>query len=233
MDRRARSPDPLAATDRLLIDGSNLLHALARGRAGGAGDIDRPPGLDALPATAVIGRLRSAVPAQVGIELVLDGTPDRGMQGSRIASGLIVRHAGRRSADALLLRLVDEARAASGDAANAVDNILVVTDDRQLREQLHRRGARTAGTHWLIGRLDRRRLDAPGTGNRAAPRPQSGSRQSAAPAGHGTGDGTGDGDERAGWNPGRGATEKRGNPRRAPRRTTSGNPWQTRRRPSA
>jgi hypothetical protein len=191
-----RDRDPLAATDRLLVDGSNLLHAMREG-----------PGSE--PPSAVIGRLRGVVPANVGIELVLDGTPDPGMRGSRIASGLIVRHAGRRSADALLLALVDEARRATGERHDAVDNILVVTDDRELREQLRRRGARTAGTRWLIGRLDRRRVESPGTGNRRGPTPQSVADTSAAA----------DPDDRTGWKPGRGATVKRGNPWKRRRNT--------------
>ena len=82
--------DPLTGTDRLLIDGTNLLHAMSR-KAGAA------------PQAALIGRLRAIVPASVGIELIFDGAPDSGMRGERIASGLIVRHAGRRSADDVLL----------------------------------------------------------------------------------------------------------------------------------
>ena len=135
---RPVSADPLAGTDRLLVDGTNLLHALRR-----------EPG--ASPPAALIGRLRGIVPASVGIELVLDGPPDRGLHGSRIASGLIVRHSGGRSADALLLRLVDEARTAGGGTADSVDNLLVVTDDGALRHALRIRGVRTAGTRWLSG----------------------------------------------------------------------------------
>lgn len=178
------APDPLAGTDRLLVDGSNLLHAWRRTG-------------DAVPPAALIGRLRGAVPAETGIELVLDGPPDPGMRNTRVASGLIVRYSGRRTADDLLESLVDEAAIAAGRAA--LDNILVVTDDRDLRHRLQRRGVRTAGARWLIGRLQRERLEAPSTGNRRAPGP-------AAPE-------AGD-DDRRPWRPGRGATTKRGNPRR-------------------
>jgi hypothetical protein len=186
---RRTTTDPLAGTDRLLVDGSNLLHAL------------RHDGVGAPPA-AVIGRLRGAVPAGVGIELVLDGQADPGMHGARVASGLIVRYGGRRTGDELLLRLVDEARA-SGEGREAVDNILVVTDDRQLRQSLSARGVRTAGTQWLIGRLERGRLSAPSTGNSRGPvraDPQDA--------------------DRPGWRPGRGATRKRGNPKRRSRGQT-------------
>lgn len=188
---RKPSPDPLEGTDRLLIDGSNLLHALRR------------DGLGAPPA-ALIGRLRGVVPAGVGIELVLDGQPESGMHGARVASGLVVRYGGRRTGDDVLLRLVDEARAA-GEGREAVDNILVVTDDRRLRLTLRERGVRTAGTSWLIGRMDRGRLSSPSTGNARGPAPV----KTADPRD----------EDRPGWHPGRGATTKHGNPKRRPKGT--------------
>lgn len=176
--------DPLSATDRLIVDGSNLLHALAR-RSGPA------------PQAALIGRLRAAIPATIGVELVFDGAPEAGLRGERIASGLIVRHAGRRSADDVLLGLVDQARSAAGPGG--ASGLLIVTDDRELRVALQAKGARTAGTAWLLGRLDRPRLAAPSIGNRRPPPPPE--------SGH-------DDTERRPWKPGRGATVKRGNPRR-------------------
>lgn len=185
--------DPLTGTDRLLIDGTNLLHALSR-----------KPG--AAPQAALIGRLRAIVPASIGIELVFDGAPDRGMRGERVASGLIVRHAGRRSADEVLLSLVDETRAVAGAAATGA--LLVVSDDHALRASLRAKGARTAGSAWLLGRLERPKLSAPSVGNRRPP-PVSRPTEERDPD-----------VERPGWNPGRGATTKRGNPRR--RRPSSG-----------
>ena len=119
--------DPLTGIDRLLVDGSNLLPALAR-RGGQA------------PQAALIGRLRAAIPAPVGIELVFDGAPAPGLRDTRIAAGLIVRHGGRRSADALLIDLVDHARAVAGAAAAA--GLLVITDDRDLRVAVQSKGAR-------------------------------------------------------------------------------------------
>jgi len=86
-----------------------------------------------------------------------------------------------------------------------------VTDDRDLRHGSRLRGARTAGSAWLLGRLDARRLSSPSVGN---PRPARGARPVSAASQI-------DGDpaemDRAGWKPGRGATTKRGNPRRAPK----------------
>ena len=52
-----------------------------------------------------------------------------------------------------LLSLVDETRVSDGPLGTAA--ILVVTDDRDLRHGLQNRGARTAGTAWLLGRLER------------------------------------------------------------------------------
>lgn len=193
--------DPLIGTDRLLIDGTNLLHALAR----------RP---GAAPPAALIGRLRAAIPASVGIELVLDGAPDRGMRGQRVASGLLIRHSGRRSADALLIDLVTDTRVAAGPTATA--GLLVVSDDHDLRTRVRAAGARTTGTAWLIGRLERPRLASPSVGNRRPPKPAVASASaSAAASASATRDADDDG--RPGWTPGRGATTKRGNPRRTKR----------------
>jgi hypothetical protein len=105
-----------------------------------------------------------------------------------------VRYSGARSADSVVLTMVDEASIGGPEAA---DQILVVSDDRDLRNRLRVRGARTAGASWLIGRLERGRLSSPSAGNR---RP---------PAAGATND-----DERLGWKPGRGATVKRGPPRK-------------------
>ena len=183
-----RPSDPLTDTDRLLVDGSNLLPALAR--RGGH-----------VPQAALIGRLRAAIPPRVGVELVFDGAPEAGMRGQRIASGLIVRHAGRRSADELLLSLVDETGATAG--ASGVAGLLVVTDDRELRTALH--GKRGADRRDGLAARPTGPADAGGAIGRQQAR---------------AGDPAPDDDEREPWKPGRGATVKRGNPRR--RRPSSG-----------
>ena len=187
MTRPARSP--LEGIDRLIVDGNNLLHAGSRSNT-------------PLPASAVIGRLRATIPANVGIELVFDGAPEPGLRGERIASGLIVRHAGRRSADQAIVSLVEEARAGSGDAAGA-DNVLVVTDDRELRHAVQAHGAKTARAEWLLARLARGTLQAPAIGNPRPPRPLD------QPQGRPVHD-----EDATPWRPGRGATTKHGNPKR-------------------
>lgn len=187
--------DPLAGVGLLLIDGTNLLHALRHGS-------------EPAPGAAVIGRLRAAIPPAVRIELVFDGPPDRGAADRRIAAGITVRWAGRRSADAVLLDLVAATPAASvGDRPH----VLVVSDDAELRRALRDRGAATARTGWLISRLDRPRLASPAAGR---------SRPPAVPA-NATSEESGT-PERPGWRPGRGATVKRGNPHRASRHGSPG-----------
>ncbi len=179
--------DPLVGVSRLLVDATNLLHALRRGAP-------QPP-------AALIGRLRAVIPAAVVIELVFDGPPEPWSRG-RIAGGLTVRYGGTRSADAVLLGLVE---AAGPPAPGSDPAILVVSDDAELRRALRERGAATARAAWLIGRLERSSLASPSVGRR---RPPAGS---SAPDRDGT-------EERPGWHPGRGATVKRGNARRAPKR---------------
>jgi hypothetical protein len=191
----------MAGTERLLIDGSNLLHALGRAKGG------RPA-----PAATLVGRLRAVIPAAVRIELILDGAPDPGLRGTRIASGLTVRHSGSDSADRLIERLVADAIGSGGTpeaAYAAADAILVVTDDIDLGQRVRRRGSRSAGTPWLTKRLDRGVLSSPSTGT---PRPARPARPTKpAPAGMGSDDAD---DDRGRWQPGRGATRKTGNPRR-------------------
>ena len=184
--------DPLAGATKLLVDGTNLLHALTRGPGGGR----QPP-------AAVVGRLRAAIPPEVVITLLFDGPPEPGLRGERIAGGVTVRYSGRRTADEVLLQLVNDAATWAAEDGSGAASVLVVTDDGDLRSAIHRRGGRSAGTHWLIGRMDRPRLAAPSVGN---PRPPKPPHLEQGPPGE-------DHDERR-WTPGRGATTKRGNPRR-------------------
>jgi hypothetical protein len=88
--------------------------------------------------------------------------------------------------------------------------VLVVTDDRDLRARLHRKGARTAGAQWLIGRLERLTVGAVGR-QRPPPTPPHVDQEPA--------------HEERRWTPGRGATTKRGNPdaARTARRTGPSN----------
>ena len=174
----------------------------------------------------LVGRLRAIVPAGVAIELIFDGPPEPGLRGERIAAGTSVRYSGGRTADAVILGLVDDVRLVDG--AEGTAGLLIVTDDRELRYGARMRGARTAGSAWLLGRLGSGRLSSPSIGNPRPPRPVGGDPGRSAGGAHspGTGgvEGTGDedGSERVGWRPGRGATTKRGNPRRSPKTGRAG-----------
>lgn len=150
-----------------------------------------------LPAPALIGRIRAVVPPAVAIIVVLDGSPDHGLATRRLASGVEVRYAGREPADRLIARL-------SEDGASGV---LVVTDDAELSWEARRAGARTVRNQWLLRQLSRQRLVA---SSAARPRPPL-AQPSASDE-----DALEPGSRR--WAPGRGATRKRGNARRSPKR---------------
>jgi hypothetical protein len=215
-DRRT----PLEETDRLVIDGTNLLHAIGRTAA--------------VPPAAVIGRLRAAVPPSIAIELVFDGGGP-GPKG-RVATAMTVRYAGRRPGDEVVLEQAELAVRALGDTPASSARVLVVTDDRALRDLLSARGIRTAGTRWLIGRLDQPTLASPAAGNRRAPRSGvPGSGQGGLGPGRGPGIGSVGGPGGPGdlavpgsksedqevpprrWRPGRRATAKIGPPRKVAR----------------
>ena len=82
--------DPLAGVERLIVDGTNLLHRLGRGGAA--------------PPAAAIGRLRAAIPGAIQIVLVFDGPADQGGKLGKVAQGMTVRYAGRRPADVVIAR---------------------------------------------------------------------------------------------------------------------------------
>ena len=100
------------------------------------------------------------------------------------------------------------------DGAEGTATLLVVTDDRDLRHGSRLRGARTAGSAWLLGRLGSGRLASPSIGN---PRPARPHRTAAAAPRANSSDGDPEEEAQARWSPGRGATTKKGNARRAPR----------------
>jgi rRNA-processing protein FCF1 len=179
---------PLDGTDRLVVDGTNLLYRLGRGGMA--------------PPAAAIGRLRAAIPPAITIDLVFDGM-GHGVSG-RVAQGMHVRYAGRRPADEAILDLASAGAAAAGGGPASTARVLVVTDDRELRARLMAQGVRTVPLRWLTDRLDAPRLASPAPGNRR-PLLEAGPRTN--------GPHTGDGDhdvDRPGWKPGRGATTKTG-----------------------
>lgn len=187
--------DPWRDVRELLVDGTNLLRS-----AGGVADEGAR--------RVLLARLAFAVPPNVLATVVFDGAPDPGAPSHvRIRHGLEVRHAGRLPADRVLVDAV------AARPFGTRDTVLVVTDDIELRERARRAGGRTQPLAWLVDRLDR-----PAAGPRPGTSVGSGPRGSATP--HATRDrpasGTPDAreDDRPRWKPGRGATAKRGNPRR-------------------
>lgn len=194
---------PFDGTEKLIIDGTNLLFRLGAGSGGPA------------PASAIVGRIRGAVPMPITIDLVFDGV-GRGVYG-RLAQKMAVRYSGRRPADDVILDLTSEFAMQNGGPA-AADRVLVITNDRGLRDHLAAKGARTAPVQWFIGKLD-----VPGpsvaAGQRrssiGAGRPPGGG--TASSGGSGGPDGARDEDNRRRWKPGRGATAKTGTPNKVAR----------------
>lgn len=183
--RVSRTEDHWRGTRLLLVDGNNLLHALA----GSAGEG---------PLRMFLARLQAALPAGTLATVLLDGAPDPGApMHVRVRPGLDVRHAGRHGADQVMVNEVERHPFAARDA------ILAVTDDGDLRARVHRLGGRTQPTRWLIERLD----EPPPSRDRAAPGASIGSTPPRIPR-------TPPDPDARRWQPGRGATAKRGNPRR-------------------
>ncbi len=174
----------LAGVSHMVVDGTNVLHALSRTR-------------EPAPSTALIGRLRAIVPPGVGILVVLDGSPEHGLVARQVASGVEVRYSGRASADDLIAAMLERSDATG---------VLVVSDDIKLSEKVRRAGGRTVRTGWLVDRLGRQRLSAPAPGRPSSP-PVDASGVSKQAQDESV-------DEEPRWKPGRGATRKRGNPKR-------------------
>lgn len=185
---------PLEGIERVIVDGTNLLYRLGASAGGPA------------PASAIVGRMRGAIPVTMAIDLVFDGV-GHGVYG-RLAQNMYVRYSGKRSADDTILDLVSEA-AMHGAAAAA--KVLVVSNDRPLRDKAMAKGAQSIQLQWLIERLNVQLPTQAGPGRRAtigAGRP---------PAG-GPPDGSADEDgAKPGWKPGRGATTKTGPMRKVAR----------------
>jgi predicted RNA-binding protein with PIN domain len=202
----------LDGVERLIVDGNNVLHNLRRTAS-------------PLPPATLIGRLRAIVPAGVSVIVILDGSPEQGLVSRRVASGVEVRYSGSWTADDVIARMAER------EFANTAHGTLVITDDIALSATVRRAGGRTARNSWLLSRLDRQRLSAPSAGR---PGPQSAGAVVEG-GGHSGAGGRASGQIGAGagpvkpapaadagdndgprWEPGRGATRKRGNGKRRP-----------------
>jgi hypothetical protein len=127
---------------RILIDGRNVQHALARADAAGRGA--------PLPTTSLIARLRAAFSPPTEVELILDGHPGGGPSG-RVAPSFTVTYSRHATADEVIGDRVAEALVALGPAG--AWSVVVVTDDREVRDHARRNGARVESAAWLGARL--------------------------------------------------------------------------------
>jgi rRNA-processing protein FCF1 len=187
---------PLDGTDRVIVDGTNLLYRIGA-KAGGPA-----------PASAVVGRMRGAIPTAIAIDLVFDGV-GHGIFG-RLAQNMLVRYSGKRTADDVILDLVSDAAMQGHGGPAAADRVLVVSSDRPLRDRVAARGGRSVPLQWLTARLD---LPQPAPGESRGRPPTIGAGR---PKGGAAGTTAGDPDRPA-WKPGRHATAKVGPARRVAR----------------
>ena len=127
---------------RILIDGRNVQHALARGSGGSSAS--------PLPTVALVARLRAAFAPPAEVELILDGHPG-GSPSGRLAPGFSVSYSRHATADEVIGDRVAEALLALGPVG--AWSVIVVSDDREVRDHARRNGARVEGTAWLAERL--------------------------------------------------------------------------------
>jgi hypothetical protein len=201
--------------DLLLVDGDNLLHE-ARGRRDDGG------------MRWLLPELVRWRPAGMRVVVALDGHPSPGEPSrGRAAQGVEHRYAGSRSADDLLIELL------SAQPYLHRGRSAVVTGDLALSQRARRAGGLALTVGWLLTRLTHGPSAAGGGGASAGSRsvdarPASGriGRSRHADPGPGTSSSdaqrTGSDSHSGGWRPGRGATRKRGNPRRSARRPHQG-----------
>ncbi len=203
----------------LVIDGDNLLHRV-RGMRDEAG------------LHWLLPRLKAWRPASVQILLMLDGSPGPGVgRRQQVVPGIQMQHSGRLDGDTAIVELVR----ARGYAERT--RTVVVTDDRQLSDRARYSGVLVRRLDWLIDLLARPNPDAavalaaPGRGAGVSPpKPTTAGRASGRPPRPPVGIGGGKpprapnattpierdpDDANEPWKPGRGATTKRGNPKRA------------------
>ena len=192
-------PPAEAEFDLVLIDGDNLLHRV-RGMRDEAG------------LRWLLPRLRAWRAATARVLVMLDGHPDPGDSvRRRVSTGVEFHHSLGRSGDDALLEILSARPYADRGRT------LLVTDDRALTERARHAGGITRRLEWFVGELARSAGEPARGGQTAGIRPVGIGRGRVVrpPAGPGSergGDAT-DADRPA-WHPGRGATRKRGNPKR-------------------
>ncbi len=177
----------------LLIDGDNLLHDVRGSRDEGG-------------VAWLLPRLSGWRPQHLRIVVALDGHPPAG-EGSRtrVTRGIEFHHSRSRSADDLLVDLL----LAQPYAVRS--RTAVVTRDRGLQARATRAGGSSRSVDWLMKQV----VAKPTTGGRAD-KPV-GIGQSKPPLKRHFDPPDPAEEQASAWQPGRGATRKKGNPRRGPK----------------
>ena len=192
-------PSGVEELDLLLIDGDNLLHDVRGVRDEGG-------------VAWLLPRLSGWRPDHLHIIVGLDGHPAPGEASRKRATrGIDFHHSRSRSADDMIIDLL-KAQPYAGRGRTAV-----VTRDRGLQARANRAGGTTRSVDWLMGLV---------VGKSSAKGAKGG--KGGKPVGIGQGKPPQqrhfepvdpDADERESWQPGRGATAKKGNPKRSPKRS--------------
>ena len=172
----------------------------------------------------LLPRLRAWRPANVTITVMLDGHPDPGeAHRRRVATGVEFRHSGDYDGDSAIVATLRARPYAERSRT------IVVTDDRQLGDRVRHTGGMVRRLDWLVNGLaasvgepapaagpirGNATTDTAGSGPRRSRRRIGAGRRPSAPRDQPTPDAS---EEREPWRPGRGATAKRGNPRKSPK----------------
>lgn len=164
------------------------------------GSNQRGHSADPAPEEPFVRSLAGLFPATLELIVVFDTDPPIGAATVRTVGRVTVVHARAGGGDDAIVARVSAAPSGS----------LVVTDDLDLRRRVSNLGARVERNQWLSDQRQHGRLVAPSVGRRMA-------RSPLIPDAAGD-----DADlERDNWQPGRGATAKRGPSRRSPKRRRS------------
>jgi hypothetical protein len=177
----------------LLIDGDNLLHDVRGGRDEGG-------------VAWLLPRLSGWRPPHLRIIVGLDGHAAPGEASrTRATRGIEFHHSGRRSADDMLIDLL------KGQPFAARSRTAVVTRDRALQARASRAGGTSRSVDWLMRQVAGTRLRGGAAGKPV------GIGQGKPPAKRALDAPDPAEDGQPPWQPGRGATSKKGNPKRSPK----------------
>jgi hypothetical protein len=160
------------------------------------GSNQRGPNSEPLPDEPYARSLRALFPPSIEVVVVFDTDPPIGSATVRHLSGVTILHARAGGGDDAIVRRT----------AAAPNQALVVTNDIDLRHRVTLLGARAERNDWLRDRIERGRQRAPSIGRPLVQRPD------------GVPDEEADGATDRAWQPGRGATVKRGPSKKPPRR---------------